>query len=272
MKKNKKKSNTKTTKNNYIIFLFLILCCATLIIVLNRNRFYKVEDRTTNVKEEKKKDIDMITTVGWIKVQGTTIDEPIIYYSPDYDDSSDTEGKEKFSYTDIKEEQLYNKVYIAGHNILNLSKHPQINKKTFNRFEDLMAFIYYDFAKKNKYIQYTVNNEDYVYKIYAVRLYKHYTDIENDPEITYNEKEIEKYARNTKKDSLYNYNVKVTGKDNLITLVTCTRFYGAGEHSAFVVDARMLRKGEKIRNYSVKKTDKYKKVEKILKGDEGNES
>jgi len=229
----------------------------------------KIEQK--NIEEEKKKDIDMITTVGWIKVQGTKIDTPVIAYAPDFDDS-DTEGKESFSYTDLQEEKLFNKVYIAGHNILNLSKHPQINKDTFTRFEDLMAFVYYDFAKKNKYIQYTVNNENYLYKIYAVRLYKDYPNIENNPEITYNENEIEKYARKVKKDSLYKYNVKVTGKDNLITLATCTRFYGARYHSAFVIDARMLRKGENIRNYSVRKTDKYKKVEKILKGDEGNES
>jgi len=271
MKKNKKKKNT-ITKKQYIVFLFLILCCATLVIVLNRNRFYKIEDRTSNIKEEKKIDLDMIKTVGWIKVQGTTIDEPIIYYSMDFDSETDTEGKERFAFTEEPDEVLHNRVYIVGHNILNLSKHPQINKKTFTRFEDLMSFVYYDFAKKNKYIQYTVDNKNYLYKIYAVRLYKDYIDIENDPEIVYSEKEIKKNSQEAIKDSIYKYNVKVTGKDNIITLVTCTRFFGADKHSALIVDARMLRKGEITKNYSVKKTDNYKKVEKILKGDEGNES
>ena len=41
----------------------------------------------------------------------------------------------------------------------NVSSQPLIGDKNQGRFEQLMAYIYYDFVKENKYIQYTINNK-----------------------------------------------------------------------------------------------------------------
>ena len=157
-------------------------------------------------------------------------------------------------------------------NILNLSKNPRIKDENFTRFDSLMAFIYYDFVKKNKYIQYTVGDKNYLYKIYSVRLYNSYDNVETVVKKTYTEKEIGKYIKEIKKDSLYKFRLDVNKKDNLISLITCTRFFGKDYDAAFVVDARMVRKGESIKNYSVRTTDNYKKIKKLMKGDGSNES
>jgi len=266
------KNKKKKTKGNKIVLILLILIGLFILVMVNSREYYKIEDRTKNVKKEKEKDLDMITTIGWVRVQGTNIDAPIIYYSPEFDYIEDTTGKDNFAFDNAKDEKLYNKVNILGHNILNLSKNPRIKDDKFTRFDGLMAFVYYDFVKKNKYIQYTVDNKNYLYKIYSVRLYNSYDKVETDVKKTYTEKEIGKYINKVKKDSLYKFRLDVNKKDNLISLITCTRFFGKDFKAAFVVDARMVRKGEPIKNYSVKTTDNYKKIRKIMKGDGSNES
>lgn len=261
MKKNKKKRLEK----KYLIILFLLICIIGLIV--RPKEIYKIEDRTKNIKKEQKTESEKIKTIGWVKVQGTNIDAPVITYTEMFDARRDTEEKKNFAYNLEKEEKLYNKVNIMGHNILNLSKHPRLKDKRFTRFDELMSFVYIDFAKKNKYIQYTINGENYLYKIYSVRLYDSYKKVETEIKKPYTENEIIKYANTVRKDSLYKYKVKISGKDNLLSLITCTRFFGAGTESSFVVDARMLRKGEKVTNYPVEETDNYKKILKIMKGD-----
>ena len=268
MKNNKKKRQ----RQRILIILFLIICIFLVFILFRNNKeFYKVEDRTTNIKEEKKKDNNKVTTIGWIRVQGTNIDAPIVAYSKDYDFYEDSVGKSNFAYNIETTEKIYNKVNIMGHNILNLSKNPRIKDKRFSRFDNLMAFVYIDFAKKNKYIQYTIDGDNYLYKIYAVRLYSSYDKVETEIKKRYTESAIEKYVKEIKKDSIYDYDVKIDGKDNLISLITCSRFYGEDTDSSFVVDARMVRKGEPIKNYTVQETDNYKKILKIMKGDGKNE-
>lgn len=266
MKKNKKKKSQII----YIILLFLIICLVVFYLK-NDKPFYKVEDRTSQVTKEKKKDTDKIITIGWIKVQGTNIDAPIVSFTKQYDERYDEVARKNFAYNYERDETLFNKVNILGHNILNLSSHPRIEDNKFSRFDNLMAFVYTDFAKKNKYIQYTIDGENYLYKIYSVRLYKTYEKVETIIDKTYTKDEIIKYVKKIKKDSIYDYDVEVTKEDNLISLITCTRFFGGNNDSAFVVDARMVRKGEKIKNYPVEETDNYKKILKILKGDGNNE-
>ncbi len=267
MKKKKKQTYTII----YLIIL-LIIIGVVVFIISNKNTFYSIEDRTSQVEKEKKKDDEKVKTIGWIRVQGTTIDTPIVGFTEKFDERKDDVDRDDFLYNYEGEETLFNKANIMGHNILNLSAHPRIKDNRFTRFEPLMAFVYFDFAKDNKYIQYTIDGENYLYKIYAVRLYKTYEKIETDIEKTYTRNEIIKYAKEVKKDSLYDYDVELSGNDNLISLITCTRFFGKDyDEAAFVVDARMVRKGEKIKNYTVKETDNYKKIKNILKGDGKNE-
>ena len=56
-----------------------------------------------------------------------------------------------------------------------------------------MAFIYYDFAKENKYVQLTMDGKDYVYQIFAAGFIDGYS---------YNTLPINEYNDNEKKEYL----------------------------------------------------------------------
>ena len=78
--------------------------------------------------------------------------------------------KDKYVWLINASNQYKDFIIINGHNIMNLSSNPKIKEKGFTRLEALMAFVYYDFAKENQYIQYTVDQKDYLYKIFSVAL------------------------------------------------------------------------------------------------------
>ena len=65
--------------------------------------------------------------------------------------------------------------------------------------------------------------------------------------------------------------LNVDDKDKLLTLVTCTRFYGERVDYSFVVDARLVRKNEMAKNYMVVENKKYKKIKKIMNGADEDE-
>ena len=170
---------------------------------------------------------------------------------------------------EIKEEKIYNQVNIMGHNILNLSKQPKIGMDYFSRFDDLMAFIYEEFAKENQYIQYTIDGKDYLYKIFGVFFEKEYKlDIYHQGD--YTEKEMKDYIKQIKESSFYDYDVEVLENDKIITLSTCTRFF-EGTTKQFVVVGRMVREDEKVKKYDVKANAKYKEIKEIMKGDDNDE-
>ena len=207
-------------------------------------------------------------TIGWLRVQGTNLDLPIV--RSDIEESFTVE-LESFVWSENKDNKFNNNIIINGHNIFNLSKHPKLKSDLFHRFEELMSFMYYDFAKSNKYIQLTIDGKDYIYKVFSTGLvspsektfFPNGDDIDKD--------DFKEYMERLEKLSFYNYDVDVNENDKLITLATCTRFYGADNKYEFYVTARLLREDEKIDNYKVTKGDNYKKIEEVLKGDDDNE-
>ena len=64
--------------------------------------------------------------------------------------------------------------------------------------------------------------------------------------------------------------VDVDSSDMLLTLYTCTRFYGGNAYS-FRVDARELREGEKMKYSTVEVNNNYKEIEERMKEGEKNE-
>ena len=65
--------------------------------------------------------------------------------------------------------------------------------------------------------------------------------------------------------------VDVNSDDMLLTLYTCTRFYGFGNAYSFRVDARELREGESMRYSTVEVNNNYKEIEERMKEGESNE-
>ena len=249
--------------NKKIVLIFLVIIILVVIVFFPKKEIFVKDDGISKVEKDKKKDKNGVKTKGWLRIQGTNINHPVIYYE---DENSKDINRTKYLWDTNSMEEIYNHVAITGHNILNLSNKPRINDDTFNYAEDLMSFIYPEFIEKNKYIQYTVNSKEYVYKIYAVRLVK-----DNNDDIVYNSNvpkyQIVSYADRAKETSIYKTNVDIKPYDGLISIITCTRLFGAEHRSIFIVEGRMVRAGEKMVNYSVKTTDNYNKIKKYMKGD-----
>ena len=238
-------------------------------IVKNNSSSYKIDSRIENVKNSEEFEDSSFKTVGWLKVQGTNIDMPIIRSDNVYEDFP--VELENFAWTTNSDDKHHTNISIIGHNIFNLSAHPKIKSNTFHRMEELMAFVYYDFAKDNQYIQYTIDGKDYVYKIYAVEFLKEADHTSFPRHDDYTKEEIKLWSDEFKKDSIYDYDVDVGEDDKLIILSTCTRFFGKDANMEFYVAGRLLRENEKTSLSKISKNKNYKKIEKILKGDGNNE-
>lgn len=245
------------------ILIIAILVLALLLTLYNVFKSdYKVSDRTSQIKEKMKEGYPVL---GWLRVKGTNIDYPVLYAQDDNYNLNNADID--FTWTNSSSTTLNNRVIIHGHNIRNISSKPLLNEKSFNNFENLPSFLYYDFVKDNKYIQYTINNENYLYKIYSVSMI-------SESEFSYDEnmdsKTKTEYIDKAKKDSYFDFDIDVTKDDDLITLVTCTRFFG--EKSTIIkVDGRRLRENEKAKSYKVSRKDSYKEIENTMKGDESDE-
>ena len=247
-------------KKKWIFILVGVILIAFVLVVRIYRPVYQVKDRTE--KLEKFRSVEKQKAMAWIRVAGTNIDLPVMYYDI-VEDISDPTYDIAWSYTNDK--TLPDKSTVFSHNVLNVSSNPLIGDKNHRRFEQLMAYIYYDFAKDNQYIQYTINNKNYLFKIYGVSFVQ--TDeIESDSSNRTKE-ELKKYIQDVKKDSYFQYHTDVDSQDKLLSLVTCTRFFGSDTSYSFVVDARLLRKNERAGKSKVVEKDNYKKIRKIMEGE-----
>ena len=163
----------KYKKQLVILSIVIILCLVSIIIF---KPYYKSKDRVKKIKNfnESKENIKPL---GWLRVQGTNIDFPIMYYY-DVEDVGDPPYDLGWSFDNNR--KLANRTVILSHNMRNVSSKPLIGDKEHARFEQLMGYIYYDFVKENKYIQYTIDGKNYLFKIYGVSLQKEKdVDLEN---------------------------------------------------------------------------------------------
>ena len=157
---------------SYNIILIILLCILVILLLFllfkkmfTFEKYYEVESRISNINKMKSKETDDYGIYGWIRVQGTNIDYPLVGLK-----KSGVEMPadiEKYAWIMPGDNKYHNVVNIQGHNLMNLSSHPDKSDSSFNRFEELMAFVYYDFARENKYIQLTMENKDYLYQIFA---------------------------------------------------------------------------------------------------------
>ena len=258
------KNKKKYTKRLMCVIICSVLLIFTLVFLLYRlvQPFYKVESRVDDVKKKDKELEEEV--IGWVKVQGTHIDYPIIYST-----GQEVDGDYGYSWSGQKSSNLTSRKVLLGHNILNLSSTPRTTNEMFSGFEETLSFLYPDFVEKNKYIQYTVNGEDYLYKIFAVSFVE--TD-SGDIYTNYMDKnDLKKYIKRVKKESYFDFDVDVDDNDGIITLATCTRFFGAVSGYSFRIDGRLVRNGEIVSNYDFKVKKNYNKIKEILKGDEANE-
>lgn len=271
-KKTVKKTNRKKILAILIVILALCLFIPSLVSLLTGEKnIYKIDSRLKEIKKEKKNDKAGYETVAWLRVQGTNIDAPIIVYNNDEGTSAaDYIDKEDYLWNENPNPKLFNKVSILGHNILNLSAKPEIGMEYFSRFDDLMSFIYTDFVKENKYVQYTIDGKDYMYKIFGVYFEEQFElDLYN--ETDYTKEQMKDFLKIVEKETLFDFDVEVNENDKFISLVTCTRMFGKDDSRDFVVVARQVREDESLINYDVEETNNYKDIKEMLKGDDSDE-
>ena len=272
MKKRKSKGNSKRLIYASILTTFLLVAIGGLLVfglvklVANFKPFYETKERTENITKYNKTH-EQTKAVAWIRVQGTNIDYPVIYSDGTVNIQEITED---FTWVLNDIEEVKNKIFVLGHNIRNVSRNPIITDKNHTRFEQLPSFMYLDFIEDNKYVQFTINGKDYLCKIFSVSIVK-------DSELSYQTTSLEKedlkeYIDKSLKESYYDFDIDVDENDNIITLATCTRFYGYSPRYTYKIDARMVRDNEKIKNYKVEENNNYKEIQKTMKGgveDEG---
>ncbi len=249
----------KNSKLGYSILLLIIIIGIIILFIKYFSPYYLIQDRVDNIKKYKGNDDE--DAIGWLRVQGTNIDFPIVYY----DDTDVTNPDHDLGWSFSKDKTLTKKVTIYSHNVLNVSSNPIITDKNHSRFEQLMSFIYPSFLEKNKYIQYTVGGKNYLYKIYAVSFQKEEEVNEEKPLIT--DTQISEYIEKEQKNSYFKFDINVKPSDDLISLVTCTRFFGPTSEYSFVVDARRVRNEEKVKNYGITEKKSYNRIKKIMEGE-----
>lgn len=247
-----------------ILFFLMIIGCIVILLFNNNNKaipIFQVESRVSKIKNVKIEDENDFYPMGWVRVQGTNIDMPVI--RTDNKEAQFPVQLKSFAWSRNKDDKFHNRILILGHNIFNLSSKPKIKDSRFDRFETLLSFVYYDFAKENQYIQLSLDGEEYVYKIFAISFIRRvdtFVFLDNDD---YSKKEMKKYISDLKKYSIYKYDIDVNEDDDVISLETCTRFFGADVNYDFFVSGRLLRDDEKMNYSRVRKSDKYKKVENV---------
>lgn len=260
----KEVNKNKKSKTILITTTLLIIMILSLVLIksflLNKN--FKVESRVNNVEKYQREHKDL-KVVGWIKVEGTNIDYPVLEDADKIEYEED--GKIQYVWENGEMEKLHRINYIMGHNVMNLSSNPLINDKNHKRFEQLMSFTYYDFIKENKYIQFTLNGKDYIFKIFSVSYPLSYETTSYNGDI-YDKDDTKKYLEKISKENIYDFDIEVDENDTILSLITCTRMFGTNDKRSFKVDARLLRSGERTTNYNVSKSSKYKEVEEKMKG------
>lgn len=273
MKKNNKVHRKKLSCKQ-LLFSFLFILILFLIFLLIKNVFmpekviFKPVSYDSEIAKMKKKyDNSDYDVIGWLDVAGTNLNMPILRAIHEQGDYPVT--MKKFAWSLSDSENYYNFMALFGHNIMNLGV-PRLSDKTFYRFEELMGYVYEDFAKEHKYFQYTINGKTYVYKIFSVSL-PEAIEIYDYPKYGATKKEMEKLIKKFKDDSIYSFDVDVNENDDILVLTTCTRLFINSVNHDMVVVGKRLDDDEKALDYSLTKTKNYKKIENILKGDDKSE-
>ncbi|MBC8570671.1 class B sortase [Zongyangia hominis] len=206
------------------------------------------------IKEYSDKNSDV---KGWLTVEGTNIDYPVVHYknnstylSLGYDKNYSFNGVIWADYEDIlgNASQMSRNMVIYGHNWTNYSADPRIGNENDVMFAQLTAFQHLDFAKENLFIHFTTEEQSMTYKIFA----SFYTE-DTFPYYYPNQSDEEFMAvvESARERSEHDYDVLVDKDDKIITLSTCTRRFGRTDRQRFVVMARLLRQEEKAVPYAV---------------------
>lgn len=187
---------------------------------------YGDSKKTYQEIREKKEDINLYNInsdyMGWISIENTLIDYPIVkgynnefYLTRDFNKQYLKTGS---IFMDYRNEGFKDRnIVIYGHNMKDKSMFGSLNK-----FKDL------DYLSKNKYISITTKNDKkLMYEIFGLYV----TSVDDTESISVNfnkEEDFNKYIEGIFNKSIYNSNIDITSTDKILTLSTCSyEFYNA---------------------------------------------
>ena len=247
-----------------IIIIFLVACFLLIYENMGKTSDFKVIDESKKIEEAAKFGDDV---TGWLRVEGTNIDLPLIARN----NVADVSRRDyEYAWTNSFPDDKSNHFTYISHNVRNVSSNPIVGDDSMTYFEQLMSFIYPNFVKDNQFIEFTYpSGETSIYRVYGVSLIDETQSMSYYD--TFMDDELNKYIRKVKKESMYDIDVEVDSSDMLLTLYTCTRFYGLGGTYSFRIDARELREGEKMRYSTVETNSNYKKIKERMEEGEKNE-
>lgn len=271
--KKKKKSSGKDVILNVLLVMFLCIFIFSAVYLFNYYyKSYKNEKKVDHLhdlitknetKEGEKKasesdaDLYIVTSdgkrilkkykdiyelnhdfIGWLKIDGTAIDYPVVYTPED---------EQEYLRLDFEKNYL-----IAGTLFLSAKSVPEKpgnnmiiyghNMKNGTMFSDVLSYKDESFYKTHKYIDFgTIYFENKYEVVAAFKI-----NVNNDGFDYYNhsgvlsEEEFNNYIENCSKLSEYQFDSKAKYNDELITLSTCDS-YGSHEGNRFVVVAKKIK-------------------------------
>lgn len=185
--------------------------------------------------------------VGWIKIDGTKVDYPVVQadnnsYYLNHNFEKEYEGRGSiYMDKDCSAETLDTNTVLYGHNWLDTTM-----------FSQLVKYSDFDFYKEHPVIEFNTRFEMHKWKIFAVFITTASASEDNGYVFNYiypymGGVNYEGYMQELQKRSLYDTGVDVNEDDKLLTLSTCTREVDTDDHRAdcrIVIVARMVRDGE----------------------------
>jgi len=228
MGKHSKKKSKKNILPNLLLVLFFILLVISFIEII---KWYKENKRNQKIQEKiseaviineeetlidfnKLKEINK-DTVGWLKVNGTDIEYVVVkandnsYY---LDHNVENEyNKAGWIFADYK-----NKLDGTDKNIV-IYGHNRRDGSMFASLKNILKEEWYSNPENRKIIFITENEASIyeVFSIYQIEAEDYYitTDFKNE--------EFLEYIQTVKNRSIKDFNIQVSGEDNLLTLSTC---------------------------------------------------
>lgn len=169
------------------------------------------------------------TVAAHLTVMGTSIQDRAVWQGKKTSDYTNSSVTWAAGTANLRSGELSQNTVIYGHNWGNCFVP---FKKTGSEFESLMALTYEDVVSENQYIYLTTNSGTHTFRIFAVSFTKNLSFY-----INCNNVDVASIAATAKSMSLYDFGVDVGSTDKIITLSTCTRYFGksVGANQRFIV-------------------------------------
>lgn len=187
---------------------------------LENSIIIEVTDEDEVAKEKYNIDFDSLKqtnedTVAFLKVNGTKVEYVIVkgddnkyYLNHNFEKEYNTAG---WIFADYK-----NKLDGADKNIV-IYGHNMRDNSMFGSLKNILKKEWYD-NEENRYVTFVTEDEQSTYEVFSIyQIEKEDYYIKTD----FTDKEFEEYLKIVKERSIKDFNIKITNKDNILTLSTC---------------------------------------------------